>query len=93
MRGPIVIEIEEGKIVQLLQHHVAWIVENVGARMIVDGGEKALEGRAVVQVFAGMQFEAGVDAGLVEGVQNRQPAARSSAKASSIRPAGRCGQG
>ena len=70
----LVIEIEKSQIIQLLQNHVAGIVKNVGARMISDSGEKALEGRAVVQVFAGMQLEAYIHARFVEGIQDRQPA-------------------
>ena len=40
-----------------------------------------------------MHLEADVDAGLVECVQDRQPALRKSSKAVSTRPAGRCGHG
>ena len=70
----LVIEIEKGQIIHLLQDHVARVVENAGARMIAHRGEKALEGRAVVQIFAGMQLKAHIHAGFIESVQNRQPA-------------------
>src|SRR5690606_2506095 len=36
--------------------------------------EKHLEGHSIVQVFAGMNFEAEVDSGFIEGVQDRAPA-------------------
>jgi hypothetical protein len=35
-----------------------------------------LEGRAVVQVFAGVQFERDIDAILIEDIQDRLPASR-----------------
>ena len=44
----IVIEIEEGEVVHLLQDHVAGIVENVGALVAINGFKEALEGCAVV---------------------------------------------
>ncbi len=91
--NPLVVEVEEGQVVQLLQHHVARVVENVGARMVVDCVKEALEGSAIMQVFAGMQLEADVHAGFVEGVRMGRQRRASSLKVSSTRPAGRCGQG
>ena len=44
----LVIEIEKGQIIHLLQDHVARVVENACARMIAHSGEEPLEGRAVV---------------------------------------------
>ena len=61
--------------------------------MFTNRSQEALEGDAIVQVFAGMNFEAQVDAYLFEGVRMGFPRRRHSPKASSIRPAGRCGQG
>ncbi|WP_371710909.1 hypothetical protein [Novosphingobium sp. BW1] len=62
-------------------------------RMVAGGLEQPLEGDAVVQVLARMKLEADFDAVLIEyieenGVQRRV----SSAKASSTKPAGRCGE-
>ncbi len=71
---PFVIDVQEGKVIHLLQDHVAGVVQNVGALVATDHPEEALEGCAVVQIFAGVQFVADIDAGLVEGIQNRQPA-------------------
>src|SRR5438477_12972999 len=73
---PLVIEIEKRQIVELLQDHVARVEQDVRARMIIHRSKKALEGRAVVQVLAWMEFKAGVNAGLVERVQNGHPAPR-----------------
>ena len=42
---------------------------------VADGGEEALEGGAVVQILAGMDLVGDVDAGLVEAVEDRAPAA------------------
>ena len=58
----LVIEIEEGQLIHLLQNHVAGIEENIGARMIANRRKKPLEGCAIVQVFARMQFIANVNA-------------------------------
>ena len=55
---------------------MAWIVENITARMVVDQRQKTLEGDAVVQIFPRMQLKADVHALLVEGIQNRPPAGR-----------------
>src|SRR5262249_5183226 len=71
----LVIEIEKSQIIELLQNHVARIVQNVGAFVIADSSQKSLEGCAIVEIFAGMQFEARIDAGFFECVQDRQPAA------------------
>lgn len=53
---------------------MAGIEENVGARMIADAVEEHFEGGAVVEIFAGMDFEAEIDAGFIKGVENREPA-------------------
>ena len=70
------IDVDEGEIVELLQHEVAGVVEDVRARVIVDRVEEALEGHAVVQVLARMDFVGEIDARLVERVEDRPPALR-----------------
>ncbi len=55
---------------------MAGIVEDVGARVIIDAGEEAFEGDAVVKVFAGMNLISEVDALCIEGVEDRPPAFR-----------------
>ena len=89
----LVVDVDERQIVELLQQEVRRVVVDVAARMAVDRVEEHLEGGAVEQVLAGMDLVADVDAGLVEGVEDRPPAPASSSKAVSIRPGGRCGQG
>ena len=65
----------ERQVVELLQDEVARIVEDVRARMVVHGGEEALERDAVVQVLARVDLEAAVHALFFERVQDRPPAA------------------
>ncbi len=69
------------------------VVEHVGPRVIADPIEEHLEGDAVVQVFAGMDFVADVDALLSAKSRIGVQRFASSSKASSTRPAGRCGHG
>ena len=71
-----VVDVDEGEIVELLQHEMAWIVQDVAARMVAGPLEEHLERDAVVQILAGMDFVADVDARLVERVQDRLPARR-----------------
>src|SRR3546814_5006504 len=49
---PLVINVDELQIVERLQHIMAGIIEDVGARMIVDAREEAFEGHPVVQILA-----------------------------------------
>ncbi len=42
--------------------------------MVADASQEHLERDAVVQVLAGVDLEAGIDAGAVEGVEQRPPA-------------------
>src|SRR3989454_6219959 len=52
------------------------IVQQVAARVSADALEEHLERHAVVQILAGMNLEAGVDAVFLEYVENRTPAPR-----------------
>lgn len=69
-----VVEVDELDVVELLEDEVAGVEENVGAGMIADAVEKHFERGAVVEIFTGMDFEAEVDAGAIEGVENGEPA-------------------
>jgi hypothetical protein len=69
----LVIKIKKSQIIHLLQHHVARVVQNVRARMAAHCPKKSVEGRAVVQILAGMQLKAHIHARIVERIQNRQP--------------------
>ena len=82
-----------GEIVELLQHEVRRVVENVAALVAADRLEEALEGRAVEQVFAGMDLVGEIASGFVEGVEDRPPAARQFGERRLDQPGARCGQG
>ena len=71
---PLVVEIDVLQVVELLQHEVARIVEQVRARVVVHALEEHLVGDAVVEILARMDLVADVDTVLVEGVEDRQPA-------------------
>src|SRR5918996_861317 len=71
---PLMVDVDEAEVIELLQQKVAWIVVDAAARMVADPLEKHLEGRAVHQVLARMDLVADVDAMLVEHVQDRLPA-------------------
>src|SRR5204862_2346110 len=70
------IEIDVLEIVELLQHEVTGIVQQVTALVTAQALEEHLERHAVVQILAGMDLEAGVDAVFLEHVENRAPAPR-----------------
>src|SRR5579871_1135369 len=69
----LVIDVDEFEIVELLQHEVRGIVVDRAALVAFERVEKALEGGAVENVLAGMKLVADVDAGVVEGVEDRLP--------------------
>lgn len=69
-----VIEVDELEVVELLKDEVTGVEENVGAGMIADAFEEHFERGAVVEIFAGMDFEADIDADAVKGVKDGQPA-------------------
>src|SRR5208283_1313356 len=71
---PLVIDVDDLEIVELLQHEVRRIVVDRTARVSADRVEEALEGRAVEQVLAGMKLVRHVAAGVVEGVEDWIPA-------------------
>ena len=68
------VEVDELDVVQSLLDEVARVIVDVAARMIADRGEELLERLAVENVLAGMQLKPDVDAGFVEGVEDRRPA-------------------
>src|SRR6266516_992305 len=72
----VVIEVDVLEIVELLQHEVTGIVQQVAALVTADALEEHLERHPVVQILARMDLEAGVDAVFVEHVENRAPAPR-----------------
>ncbi len=70
------VDVEEGEVIELLEYEVTGVVEDVAARMVADALQKHLEGDTVVQVFAGVELEAEVDALLVVKIEDGLPAAR-----------------
>src|SRR2546426_10611590 len=73
---PLVIDVDILEIVELLQHEMAGIVQEVATLVATDPVEEHLERHAVMQILARMDLEAEVDAGVLERVQNRAPAPR-----------------
>jgi len=53
----IVIQVDERQVVQLLQDKMTGIEQDVGARVIIDGGQKPFERGPVVQILARMQLK------------------------------------
>ena len=74
-RDAVVVEVDERQIVHRLQQKVRRVVVDPRARMVCDGGQEPLPACPVKDIFAGVQFKPDVDAGIVIGVQDRQPAA------------------
>ena len=70
----LVVDVDVVQVVELLQHEVARVVENVAALVVVHALQEHLEGDAVVQVLTRMDLVAEVDAGFVESIQDRAPA-------------------
>ena len=67
------VEVDELDVIQSLLDEVARVIIDRAARMISDGGEELLERLAVENVLAWMQLKPDVDAGGVEGVEDRRP--------------------
>ncbi len=84
----VVITIDEAEIIHVLQQHVAGIVEDLRARVMVDEGQESLEGGAVVQVLAGMELETQLDAGTVRLVEQWAPAPRQFVEGACDQPRG-----
>src|SRR5216117_1366779 len=72
----VVIEVDVLEIVELLQHEVTGIVQQVATLVTAHALEEHLERHPVVQVLTGVDLEADVDPALVEDVENRAPAPR-----------------
>ena len=71
---PLVVDVDEAEVVELLQQEMAGVVVDAAARMIADPLEEHLEGGAVDQVLARVDLVAEVDAVLLEDVEDRLPA-------------------
>ena len=73
-RNPLVIDVDELEIVELLQDEMRGIIVDRAALVPFDGVEETLEARSVEQVLARVDLIGDVDACLVEGVEDRLPA-------------------
>src|SRR5258705_5995641 len=72
----LVIKIQVLQIIELLQNEVAGVEQDVASRVIAHAVEKHFEGRAVVQIFAGMDLKTEINPRSVECIENRLPASR-----------------
>ena len=70
----LVVEVDEAEIVELLQHEMTRVVEDLAAPMVADARQEHLEAGAVVQVLAGMDLEAHINTRGVERIEDRLPA-------------------
>ena len=71
---PLVIEVEEGEVIELLQQHVAGVVEHVDPGVLAGRLEEALQRGAIEQVLPRVQLVADVHPGLVKGIEQGEPA-------------------
>src|SRR5271166_4471836 len=71
---PLVVDVDEVEIIELLQHEVRRIVVDRAALVALNCVEEALERRPVEQIFARVQLVADVAPGVVERVEDRLPA-------------------
>jgi len=88
-----VVEIDEGEIIQPLQHEMRGIVVDGATRMIADRLQKPLERRAIEHILARMKLIGDIDAGLVECIEDRPPSAGEFDERLLDQAGGRCGQG
>ena len=88
----VAVDIDVREIVQLLQHEMARIEQHLAARVLADQRMETLEADAVMQVFAGVDLVAKVDAVFIADIENR-PAARQFIESRLDEAGGRCGNG
>src|SRR5579863_1051371 len=72
---PVVIGVDEAEIIHALLDEVAGVVIDIAALVAADRVEEHVERVAVEDILARVDLEAEVDAALVEGVEDRLPAA------------------
>ncbi|ENN87473.1 hypothetical protein RHSP_28535 [Rhizobium freirei PRF 81] len=71
----VLVDVDVVEIIEALQDIVRGVVEHVGARVVLHALQEHLEGDAVMQVFARMDFVADVNAVFVGVIEDRRPAA------------------
>ena len=89
----LVVDVDVVQVVELLQHEVARIVENIAALVAVHTLQEHLERDPVVQVLTRMDLVTDVDPGFVEASRIGRQRRANSSNAVSTSPAGRCGHG
>ena len=72
----LVVDVDVVQVVELLQHEMAWVVENITAFVVVHTLQEHLERDPVVQILTRMDLITHVDPGFVERIQDRAPAPR-----------------
>jgi len=70
---PVFVDVDVINVIKALQHIVAGIIKHIGPRVIARALQEHLIGDAVVQVFAGVDLIADIDAAVFGVVQDRQP--------------------
>ena len=73
---PLVIDVDEADVVEVLQAKVRRIVVDAAALVTAHHVEEALVSGAVEKIFAGMQLEADIDTELVMQIEDRLPSPR-----------------
>src|SRR5215469_14911486 len=68
------IDVDEFQVIELLQHKMAWIKEDIAAGVASQPIQKHFKGYAVVKVLAGVDFKAKINASGIENIQHRSPA-------------------
>src|SRR5437588_10756565 len=75
------VAVQVADIVQLLEHKMGWVVEDMHAWMVACSFQEAFKGDAVVQVLARMKLVGEVYAVIVSNIQEELPAASQFLKA------------
>ncbi|MCY1363630.1 hypothetical protein D9M69_503990 [compost metagenome] len=84
----LVVDVDKFEVVQLLQQEMRRVVVDAAARVVVHALQEHLEGGAVEQVFARVQFEANIAVGVFKGVEDGHPAFRELVKRRFDQPGG-----
>src|SRR5580698_8623293 len=70
------IDVDEGEIVELLQHEMRRVIIDRATLVALQRVEEALESGPVEYILAGVDFETDIDSHLVIGVEDGAPAPR-----------------
>src|SRR5687767_11755490 len=67
------IEVDVLQVIQLLEYKMAWIIQDVAARVLFSCFPKALKRNSIVQVLTRVYLITKIDSSFIEGIQNRKP--------------------